>query len=58
MEKLLAPFDGGFKEVLKTINIQNTLNILLLEKSLIENFFVQIDHVFSSQDREDTDCGD
>ena len=36
MRKLLTPFDREFKQVLETINIKSILNIVLLEKSLIE----------------------
>ena len=36
MEKLLAPFDRESKEVPKTINIPSRLNIVLLEKLVIE----------------------
>jgi len=41
MEKLVAPFDREFKELLKTINVQSILDIVLLEKSSIEVFFCQ-----------------
>jgi len=36
MKKLLAPFDREFKQVLKTINMQSILDIVVLEKSMIE----------------------
>ena len=34
MKKLLASFDREFKQVLETINVQNMLVIMALEKSL------------------------
>ena len=36
MKKLLAPFDREFKEVLETINMQGSLDILILKKSSME----------------------
>lgn len=39
MRKLLAPFDRELNKVLETINMQWTLDIVLLEKSLKERNF-------------------
>lgn len=36
MKKLLAPIDREFRQVLETVNIQSSLDIVLLDKSLIE----------------------
>jgi len=39
MNKLLAPFDREFNQVVETINTQSKLYIMLLEKSLIKGKF-------------------
>jgi len=50
MEKLLAPFDRESKELSSTISMQGRLDIMTLEKSLIERKIVKIDREIIHQD--------
>jgi len=59
MNKLLAPFDREFNQVVETINTQSRLDIMLLEKSLIERKFCSNRSQNQlSGSKKNTDCGD